>query len=302
MPKKIGVIIMAYGTPEKDEDIEPYLRDIFKGREVPKLIVEKTLGRYQKIKFSPLNEITLKQSMLLDKELSLRGLNAVVSVGMKHWKPSIKTAIEKLKENKIDLLVGILIHPFSSILGSNEYREIFNENSDGLKRIFIDSWYSSENLYDAWNQNMKEAINSFGNSDFYTIFTSHGLPLSVDDKEYKRELEEFSAKLAKKSEINDFCLAYQNGEHKDWYKPEVNEKLEELNKKGIKNVLISPVGYISESLETLYDIDIEYKETASKLGINLKRVKCLDCSQLLISAISVVIEKAVDKSQNSNLI
>ncbi len=293
---KVGIVIMAYGTPEKEEEVEPYLKDIFKGKEVPKAVLQKTIERYRKIGFSPLNKITLKQSALLQKDLSARGFNVAVTVGMKHWTPSIKTAIETLKKDNIDLLVGILMHPFSSKMGSKEYEEIFDESSNGMKRSFIANWYQYEKLYDAWNQNMKEAINSFDSSGFYTIFTSHGLPASVEDREYKKELWEFSAKLADKAGVKEFCLAYQNGEHRDWYRPEVNEKLEELKEEGVKNVLIAPIGYISESLETLYDIDLEYSETASKLGITLRRVKCLDYSSLLISAISDAIADNTDKN------
>ena len=296
MPEKIGVVLMAYGTPEKEEDVEPYLKDIFKGREVPKPVLQKTLEKYRKIGFSPLNKITLKQCMLVQEDLSRRGFNAVVTAGMKHWKPSIKTAIETLKKEDLEILIGILMHPFSSIMGSREYEEIFNESSKGMKSVFVDKWYSYEKLYKAWNQNMKEAIASFNGSEFYTIFTSHGLPSNVGDKEYRKELEEFSAKLAYESGIKNFCLSYQNGEHKDWYKPEVREKMEELKQNDIKNVLLAPIGYVSESLETLYDIDVEYCKKASALGINLKRVKCLDYSTLLISAISDVIVNVIDKN------
>jgi len=295
MPAKIGVVLMAYGTPEKEEDVEPYLKDIFKGREVPGVILEKTLERYRKIGFSPLGKTTLKQCTLIQEELSKRGFNAVVTAGMKHWKPAIKEAIEKLKSNDIKLLIGILMHPFSSIMGSREYEDIFRESSKGINSIFIDRWYSSEKLYEAWNYNIKEAANSFYGERFYTLFTSHGLPSSVDDEEYNKELVDFSTKLAGKAGINDFCLAYQNGEHKDWYKPEVNEKLAELKRNGVKNVLIVPIGYISESLETLYDIDIEYGESAARLGIKLKRAKCLDYSPLLISAVSDAIVNKIDK-------
>ena len=296
MSEKIGVVLMAYGTPEKEEDVEPYLKDIFKGREVPKPVLQKTLEKYRKIGFSPLNKITLKQCMLVQEELSRRGFNAVVTAGMKHWKPSIKTAIETLKKEDLEILIGILMHPFSSIMGSREYEEIFNESSKGMKSVFVDRWYYYEKIYKAWNQNMKEAIASFNGNEFYTIFTSHGLPSNVDDKEYRKELEEFSAKLAYESGIKNFCLSYQNGEHKDWYKPEVREKMEELKQNDIKNVLLTPIGYVSESLETLYDIDVEYCKKASALGINLKRVKCLDYSPLLISAISDVIVNVIDKN------
>lgn len=295
MLEKLGVLIMAYGTPEKEEDVEPYLKDIFRGKEVPKSILEKTIERYKNIGFSPLKKITLKQCELVQKELIDRGFNVVVTAGMKHWKPDIKTAIELLKKRDPKFIIGILAHPFFSVMGSSEYKEIFTKNSEGMKNYFIDSWYTYEKLYEAWNKNIKEATYPFNGSEFYTVFTSHGLPSNVEDKEYKKELIDFSAKLAEKAGIKDFCFAYQNGEHKDWYKPEVNEKLKELKEKGIRNVLIVPIGYISESLETLYDIDLEYSETASQLGINLHRAKCLDYSPLLISAISDAVSDIINK-------
>jgi ferrochelatase len=296
MSNNIGVVIMAYGTPEKEEEIEPYLKNIFKGREIPDAILQKTIERYRKIGFSPLNKITLRQCTLIQEELSRRGLAAAVTAGMKHWKPEIKTAIETLQKNDPQLLIGMVMHPFYSIMGSEEYKEAFNESSKGMKSVFIDRWYSSEKLYKAWTEKIEEAVDYFNGNRFYTIFSSHGLPSNVEDTEYKEELEEFSAKLAKKAGINEFCLAYQNGEHKDWYKPEVNEKLEELKEEGIKNALIVPIGYLSESLETLYDIDVEYRQNANRFDINLKRVKCLDYSPLLISAISDAITDRINKN------
>lgn len=292
MLKNIGVLLMAYGTPEREEDIEPYLKGIFKGRQVPDQVLKKVLKKYKRIGFSPLKEITLKQCALMQEGLKERGFNVNVSVGMKHWEPGIKTAVESLKKYGPDILIGIIAHPFSSIMGSGEYKEIFTENSRYLKSYFIDKWYCSDRLYEAWGEKINETAKSFAGKGFYTVFTSHGLPSSVEDAEYKKELAEFSSKLAEKIGIKEFCLAYQNGNHNDWYKPEVAEKLAELKGRGVKNVLLVPIGYISDSLETLYDMDVEYAEKAMSLGMVLRRAGCPNDSGQLIDAMS---EAVLDK-------
>lgn len=289
MGSKIGVILMAYGTPERKEDIKPYLNDIMHGREAPNDIIDSFIEKYESIGFSPLRQVTEKQAELLENTLKMN-----VAVGMKHWKPSIAEGIAKLKTFNSEKIIGLVAHPFSSIAGSEEYKKIFNENVNG-NGLFINNWHANEELYSAWREKIGDKVKEFKGRKYYTIFSSHGLPLSVDDVEYKRQLCVFSEKLAHKSGINEFCLAYQNGEHKAWYTPEVKDKLAELSNKGIKYILLIPVGYISESLETLYDIDIDYMEYAKRLGINLKRVACPSTSESTINAMAKAIRQKLNE-------
>ncbi len=291
MRETIGIILMAYGTPENKEDIEPYLKDIFRGKPVPYTVLEETIEKYERIGFSPLKRITAEQCELLQQRLQNLGINAVVKEGMKHWKPSIKDAFENLRKYKPDVIIGMIAHPFSSVLGSAEYVDIFNKNAGKNKTLMVSSWYENKQLYEAWAEKVSEKIDRLKDKKFYTIFTSHGLPLKVEDTEYKKELAEFSAKLAEKMKIEEYGLAYQNGEHKDWYTPEVMKRLEELKNKGYDHALIIPIGYLSESLETLYDIDVMYKQKADEIGLTLERVECLNTSEKLIDAMAETINK-----------
>ena len=291
MQKTIGVILMAYGTPEKKEDIEPYLKDIFRGKPVPYTVLEETTKKYERIGFSPLKQITAKQCELLQQKLQTRGINAIVEAGMKHWKPGIRDAFENLKKYKPDVIIGMIAHPFSSVLGSAEYTDIFNKNAGKNKTLMVSSWYENKQLYEAWAEEAHEKIDEFKDKKFYAIFTSHGLPLKIEDTEYKKELAEFSEKLAEKLNIEEYGVAYQNGEHKDWYTPEVMKRMEDLKNEGYAHALIIPVGYISESLETLYDIDVMYKQKADNIGLTIERVKCLNTSEKLIEAMAETINK-----------
>ena len=285
--EKTEIVLMAYGTPKKKEDIPYYLKEIMHGREVSQSLIDEITYRYEKIGFSPLKDTTSKQAEMLEKELNRRGVQAKVHIGMKHWKPSIKQAVDEIDTDKNSTVIGLVAHPFSSVAGSGEYKKILKEYSKG-RTLFIDRWYDYEELYDAWKEKAVMRIKEFNGEDFRTIFSSHGLPSSIKDGEYRKELAYFSERLAGKLGLKDYCLAYQNGGHKDWYKPDVKDEIKREN----KNILLIPIGYISESLETLYDIDIEYAGMAERLGINFKRVGCIGKSDLVIKAIaSAVMDK-----------
>lgn len=292
MGSKISVILMAYGTPERKEDIEPYLKSIMHGKEVSQSAIDSFIEKYESIGFSPLGRTTEKQAELLENRLKMN-----VAVGMKHWRPSIAEGITKLKALNSEKIIGLVAHPFSSVAGSEEYKKIFDENAGG-DGLFINNWHANEELYKAWMEKISNKAQEFKDGNYYAIFSSHGLPLSVDDAEYKRQLFIFSEKLAHKSGIGEFCLAYQNGEHKAWYNPEVKDKLAELANEGIRDILLIPIGYISESLETLYDIDIDYMRYAKRLGVNLKRVACPSTSE---STINVMAEAVRQKLNEKNL-
>lgn len=192
---KIGVVIMAYGTPEKEEDLHDYLKDIMHGREPSVELIKEMSEKYKKIGFSPLKEMTLKQAKLLGDELNRAGIEADITVGMKHWKPTIKEALDEIDLNSVSKIIGIVAHPFYSVAGSEEYKKIFQTYCND-KSIFIDRWYEDENLYLAWKEKAEEKIREFDGEEFYTVFSSHGLPKSINDEEYKKELFYFVNRLA----------------------------------------------------------------------------------------------------------
>ena len=281
---EIAVVLMAYGTPDKLEDLHDYLKGIMHGKEPSAELVKKTGEKYEKIGFSPLKDMTLKQAILLEEELYKEGVKAKVKVGMKHWNPTINEALNQIDLKSVSKVIGIVAHPFYSIAGSEEYKVIF-KNYCKDKGIFIDSWYENEDLYKAWKEKADQKIKEFNGEEFYTIFSSHGLPQQINDERYKKELLDFTDKLASILNIKEYSLAYQNGDHSDWYKPDVKDEINRMK----KNILLIPIGYISESLETLYDIDIEYAGLAYKLGINFKRVSCIGDSYLTIKTMASAI-------------
>ncbi len=287
------VLLMAYGTPAKSEEVGPYLKDVFGGRDVPEHIVKETVRKYNAIGFSPLKEITNRQAELLEARLRNGGLDCKVTIGMKHWHPKIEEAILQIRELGPKNIIGMVAHPFRSLAGSEEYKHRFILASHGLNSIFIDDWYLQKPLHSLWGKNIEEAMSELGRDETFVIFTSHGLPNSIKDDVYKKQLLDFAADIAIENGIEQCCLAYQNGEHKDWYEPEVMEKLKELTATGIKKVLIVPIGYLSDSLETLYDIDVMYKAEADKMGLKLYRVKCPNTSQELIEAMAGAVESSV---------
>ena len=292
--RKITVLLMAYGTPEKREEVDGYLKDVFNGNKVPEEIIENVTKKYEEIGFSPLKKITLRQARLLEKHLKNDGISCTVTVGMKHWHPRIDEAAIKIKQTNPKKVIGIVAHPFRSLAGSDGYKKRFSAVFEGKDYYFIDDWYRQPALKTAWLKNIDKSRSEFGaNEDIFVVFTSHGLPERVEDNLYKSQLNEFVDALCKEGGIKRYCLAYQNGEHKDWYKPEVMEKIRGLRSEGIKNVLIAPIGYITESLETLYDIDIMYVKSFENLGMKVRRVECLNESPELIDAMAEAVKSTL---------
>ncbi len=291
----IGVLLMAYGTPEKLEDVKLYLKDIFGGKEPPESVVAEVTKKYASIGRSPLKDITIRQAELLEKELKTRGLDAEVRVGMRHWKPKLEETAEQLSGRSAGTIIGMVAHPFRSEAGSEGYKKRFMAALKNDDRKFIDDWYRQPKLLDAWEEKINQKLRSLKDDgrDFYLIFASHGLPRSINDKEYFGELEEFTEMAAKRLSIKDYCLAFQNGEHRDWSEPEVSDKIRELSSSGFGKFLLVPIGYLSESLETLYDIDIMYRSFSKEIGVRLERVDCLDVSEKLIKAMADTIIDSV---------
>ncbi len=292
---RIAVLLMAYGTPDKASDVKGYLEDIFGGKSPDERIVQNVQNKYEKINFSPLTKITYQQAEMIKSGIELNGVCADVLIGMKHWTPKIEESADKISLMGVSKVVGLIAHPFKSVAGSDEYKERFMASFKGVRAIFIDSWYDQPKLIEAWAEEIKNAVGDGADlNKFYFIFTSHGLPASINDPEYSSELREFVARLSHRLRIDEYTLAFQNGGHSNWTKPEASEKMKELALSGKKNLVVVPIGYISESLETLYDIDVEYANLAASLGVRMLRVRSLDTSQKLIDSMVSAIMSAIE--------
>jgi protoporphyrin/coproporphyrin ferrochelatase len=284
---KTAVVLMAYGSPGQIEDIRPYLEDIREGRPVSDEAVEELTERYRRIGGrSPLDEITERQRAALERELGVP-----VHVGMKHWRPRIAEAVEAALAGGAERVVGVVLAPHYSALSIAGYRERLEEALGGRAELrFVESWHDHEPFLDVLADRVR-------GTDAHVVFTAHSLPeriLAMGDP-YKDELLETSRLVAERAGLERWSFAFQSASPtgEPWLGPDILEELDDLHRQGVRKVLVAPVGFVSDHLEILWDIDVEAREKAADLGLELDRIESLNDDPAFIRALALLVREAL---------
>jgi ferrochelatase len=281
----VAVILMAYGSPAQPADIPAYFADIHEGRPVSREAVEELTERYRRIGGrSPLDEITEAQRAALEREFGLP-----VYVGMKHWRPRIAEAVEAALAGGADTLVGLVLAPHYSTLSIAGYRERLEQALAGrAELVFIESWHDHEPFIDV----LADRVRGF---DGHVVFTAHSLPERIlrDGDPYRDQLLETSRLIADRAQHPDWSFAFQSASDtgEPWLGPDILQELDALAANGVRCALVCPVGFVSDHLEILWDLDVEAREKASKLGLELERIQSLNDDPRFITALGALVRK-----------
>jgi ferrochelatase len=282
-----AVILMAYGSPPTADDVPAYLADIREGKPISPGAIEELQERYRRIGGrSPLDEITERQRAALERELRIP-----VFVGMKHWRPRIAEAVEAALAGGADRLVGVVLAPHYSRLSIAGYRERLEQALDGrAELVFVDSWHDEPAFVDV----LAGRVRGF---DGHVLFTAHSLPERIlrDGDPYRDQLLETSRLVAERAQLGDWSFAFQSASAtgEPWLGPDVLEELDRLAEKGVRRMLVCPVGFVSDHLEILWDLDVEARERAAELGLELDRAESLNDDPDFVRALAGIARAAV---------
>jgi len=287
---KTAVILMAYGSPSRPEDIPAYFEDIRGGRPVRPEAVAELVDRYRRIGgSSPLNEITERQRAALEHDLG-----APVYVGMKHWTPRIAEAAERALDEGAERIVGLVLAPHYSDISIGGYRERLETAVAGRgELVMIESWHDHEPFLDIVAGRVR-------GTDAHVVFTAHSLPTRIlaEGDPYRDQLLATSRLVAERAGVETWSFAFQSASPtgEPWLGPDILEELERLHGDGVRKVLVAPVGFVSDHLEILWDIDVEAREKAAELGLELDRIESLNDSPEFARALALLVEQVLDES------
>jgi len=281
-----AVILMAYGSPTTAEDVRPYLEDVRAGRPVSDEAVAELTERYRRIGGrSPLDDVTEAQRAALELELGIP-----VCVGMKHWRPRISDAVEAALAGGATRLVGLVLAPHYSRLSIGGYRERLEEAlADRAELVLIESWHDEPAFLDVLAGRVR-------GTDAWVVFTAHSLPerILADGAPYRDQLLETARLVAERAGLERWSFAFQSASPtgEPWLRPDVLEELERLKHAGVESVLGAPVGFVSDHLEILWDLDVEARERAAELGLEWARTASLNDDLAFVSALAGLVRKA----------
>ena len=297
--KRVGLLVMAYGTPYKEEDIEPYYTHIRRGRPPAQEQLDDLRRRYDAIGgISPLASITNDQAEALCNRMNEMqdDVEFVVYVGLKHITPFIEDAVEQMNEDGITEAVSIVLAPHFSTFSVKSYNGRAQEEAAkyGISLRSVESWYAQPKFIDYWANELKELYEDMPAEErdaSCLIVSAHSLPeriIQMGDP-YPRQLKETAELIVKEANISTYALGWQSeGNTPDpWLGPDVQDLTADLHEKhGYKAFVYAPVGFVSDHLEVLYDNDYECKVVCDRVGAAYYRPAMPNTAPLFIEVMA----------------
>lgn len=316
-------MLLNLGGPDKQEDVRPFLYNLFSDPEIIRIPVPplqkplawliatlrapKSRRNYAAIGGgSPLRAITRQQGRVLKKALTARGIDAEVYIGMRYWHPFTEETVYQMLADGVRRVVLLPLYPQYSISTSGSSFKLLDQlwartpELQKIERITINSWYNRPGYIKAMVERVHEGLDKFADpNSVHVLFSAHGVPktyVEQDGDPYQRQTEE-TVELVRQSldRPNAISLSYQSRVGPvEWLQPYTEETIRSLAEKGVRSLLVVPVSFISEHIETLQEIEIEYREVAESAGIhNFRRAKTLSVNKTFIEDLAELVVESL---------
>jgi protoporphyrin/coproporphyrin ferrochelatase len=284
-----AVVLMAYGSPDRLEDVPAYYADIRGGRPILPEHVDDLVERYRRLGIedsNPLNEITEATRAALEAELGLP-----VFTGMRHWEPRIAEAAEQALAGGADEVVGLVLAPHYSSMSIARYREQLERALGGRATLrFVERWGDDAGLVALLAERLE------GCRDSHVVFTAHSLPARILDEgdPYRDELLETARLVAERAGVHEWTFSFQSesATGEPWLGPDIREHLNELAATDVRDVVVCPIGFVADHLEIRWDLDVEAAEHAANLGIRLRRTDLPNADPAFVDVLAGLVRRA----------
>lgn len=321
--QRIGVLLFNLGGPETLGEVRPFLFNLFSDPDIIRLpwrALQKPLawlisaqryrlsrGYYEQIGGgSPLRRITDEQARALEQALAGRSIAARAYVGMRYWHPLLEDAIEQIRRDQVTHLVVLPLYPQFSIstTGSslNRMNALIGANGAAAPRVsVVEQWHDDANYLDALTASIEEELARFPDqnpSRIHIVFSAHSVPvryIEEGDPYLDQTRETVNSVMQRLGSDRPHSLSFQSkvGPVK-WLRPSTDEMIRKLALEGVSQLLLVPVSFVSEHIETLYELDILYRHVAEEVGIaHYRRVPALNCRTDFIDALARLVEKCL---------
>lgn len=298
-----AVFLMAHGAPNAVDDIPLYLKNIRGGKDSSPEVIQLIQERYRAIGgSSPLLDITRGQAEALETFVNQDGKNTFkVYFGMRSWSPYIRDVVQQMVADGVKKVYALCLAPQYSTWSTERYFKSFKEalqacDAKDLEVHYISSWCDHPCLTDAFVEKYEQAIEKLrqqGKDEVHTIFTVHSIPASSLDEgdPYAEEYEKTVRKIVERVKPTHWTMAYQSQGMipVPWLGPTVESVLDKIARISSKTVLVVPVGFVSDHIEILYDIDIDFKNYAKERRLDLHRTESMNLSPAFIEAMAAVV-------------
>jgi ferrochelatase len=300
-----AILLVAFGGPERPEDVRPFLAEVLRGRRVSPERIEEVAHHYELIGGrSPLNELTFRQADALREVLRRRGDTRAVYVGMRNWKPWIADVLAAMAADGVRTAVTVLLSPHATEASRERYVESLEQGRARLGAHapvlgFVGPWFTHPGFVGAAAARTADALATLPadrRADATLLFTAHSVPTPMAAASpYVAEITASSRAVAERLGHRHWQVAWQSrsGRPEDpWLEPDVNDALRALAAAGARDAVVVPIGFVCDHVEVLYDLDVEARATAAGLGLGFVRAGTVSDHPEFVAALADVIREA----------
>jgi protoporphyrin/coproporphyrin ferrochelatase len=297
-----AILILSFGGPEKTEDVLPFLENVTRGRNIPReRLLEVAEHYYAFGGKSPINDQCRALSAALRTELDQHGLRLPIYWGNRNWHPMLADTLRKMRDDGVKHALAFVTSPYSSYSGCRQYREDIAaaqaEVGRGAPKVDkLRVFYNHPQFIEASVGRVRDALLSFCQKErdaVRFVISAHSVPCSMaESSDYESQLRETSRIVAEAVGCRRWDLVFQSRSGppgQPWLGPDILDHLRALHRQEVKNVLIAPLGFISDHVEVLYDLDTEALRLATELGIRMVRSATVGTHPAFIKMIRLLI-------------
>jgi ferrochelatase len=299
-----AVLLIAFGGPEKREDVRPFLRRVTEGRRIPAERIEEVTHHYEAIGGrSPLNDLTRAQAGALRGALDRAGLAAPVYVGMRNWRPFLAETLSEMRDRGHRRALGIILSSLQTEASWERYvsdvaAARLEVGAGAPEVVYAPPWADHPLFLEAVEDRARAALAEVPDgrrAAAHLVFTAHSVPAAMAaGSPYVAQLESVSARVARELGRRQWSVAFQSrsgppGEA--WLEPDIGDRLRALAREGVKDVVVSPIGFVSDHVEVLYDLDVEARRLADALGLGFHRALAVNDHPRFIAMLVDLVER-----------
>jgi ferrochelatase len=290
-----AILLISFGGPERRDDVMPFLENVTRGRNIPReRLLEVAEHYYHFGGRSPINDQCRELMAVLRRELDDHGIRLPIYWGNRNWDPFLADALRQMRNDGVKRALGLVTSAYSSYSGCRQYRENVlaaqaevGEGAPAVDKLRV--FYNHPGFIEASIMRVREALVQWPESERESVrfvATAHSIPWSMaQTSDYEKQLRETARLVAQPSGFAQWDLVYQSRSgppSQPWLEPDILDYLKNLHATGVRDVLVAPIGFISDHLEVLYDLDVEAQALAGELGMRMVRAATVGTHSVFI--------------------
>ena len=297
-----AILLISFGGPEKREDVMPFLENVTRGRGIPQeRLLEVAEHYYHFGGKSPINDQCRELIAALRPELDKHGINLPIYWGNRNWDPYLTDALRQMRADGVKHALGLVTSAYSSYSGCRQYRENIaaaqaeiGEGAPTVDKLRV--FYNHPGFIEAVVIRVREALNQWPENERASVrfvATAHSIPSATAGTcDYQKQLTETTRLVAEALNFPEWDLVYQSRSgppSQPWLAPDILDHLKDLHARNLNNVLVAPLGFISDHLEVLFDLDTEAQDLAAELGMKMVRAATVGSHPIFVGMLRQLI-------------